>query len=124
MDLLNLLPSDNAAITLKHPVSKSELEGMTISVSGHDSATFKNAIKERAKAQMSRKSADVDFIANDKEAVELLAKCTTGWTGITEGGKELPFSLANAIYIYTKYNWIREQIDNAIGDRANFFMSA
>jgi hypothetical protein len=97
---------------------------MTISVSGHDSATFKNAIKERAKAQMSRKSADVDFIANDKEAVELLAKCTTGWTGITEGGKELPFSTANAIYIYTKYNWIREQIDNAIGDRANFFMSA
>ena len=87
MDLLNLLPSDNAAITLKHPVSKNELEGMTISVSGHDSATFKNAIKERAKAQMSRKSADVDFIANDKEAVELLAKCTTGWTGIAKAEK-------------------------------------
>lgn len=124
MDLLSLLPADNASIQLKHPVSKTDLDGMTISVSGHDSATFKNAIKERAKAQMSRKTTDVDFTANDKEAVELLAKCTTGWTGITEGGKELPFSIANAIYIYTKYNWIREQIDAAIGDRANFFMSA
>lgn len=124
MDLLSLLPSDNAAIQLKHPVSKADLDGMTISVSGHDSATFKNAIKERAKAQMSRKTTDVDFTANDKEAVELLAKCTTGWTGITEGGKELQFTVANAIYIYTKYNWIREQIDAAIGDRANFFMSA
>jgi len=124
MDLLNLLPSDNAAITLKHPVSKNELEGMTISVSGHDSAAFKNAIKERAKAQMSRKSAEIDFSTNDKEAIELLAKCTVGWSGITEGSKELPFTFANAVYIYAKYNWIREQIDAAIGDRSNFFMSA
>jgi len=124
MDLLSLLPSDNAAIQLKHPVSKVDLEGVTISVSGHDSATFKNAIKERAKAQMSRKSAEIDFSTNDKEAIELLAKCTVGWSGITEGSKELPFTFANAVYIYTKYNWIREQIDAAIGDRSNFFMSA
>lgn len=124
MDLSTLLPKDSAAIKLKHPVSGSIIDDVEISITGHDSATFKNAIKARAKAQIARKKGDVDFEANDKESIELLATCTTGWCGISEGGKELPFSFANAVYIYTKYNWIREQVDIAIGDRANFFTPA
>ena len=123
MDLLQLLPSDYFELTLKHPVSGDELDA-TIKVYGKDSSVFQNAIKQRAKAQIARKSKDIDLDANDKDSIELLADCTQGWSGIAEGSKELVFSRDAAIALYTKYKWIREQIDIAIGDRANFFINA
>lgn len=123
MDLLQLLPVDSIAIKLKHPVTGDELDA-TINVFGKDSSVFQNAIKQRAKAQIARKSKDIDLDANDKDSIELLADCTQGWSGIAEGSKELVFSRDAAIVLYTKYKWIREQIDIAIGDRANFFINA
>ena len=123
MDLLQLLPSDYFELTLKHPVTGDELDA-TIKVYGKDSSVFQNAIKQRAKAQIARKSKDIDLDANDKDSIELLADCTQGWSGIAEGSKELVFSRDAAIALYTKYKWIREQIDIAIGDRANFFINA
>jgi len=124
MDLSTLLPKNDAVIQLKHPVTGEFLPDIEVQIVGHDSPVFKNAIKARAKAQIARKSKELDLNANERDTIELLAQCTLGWTGITEGGKELPFSTANAVYIYTKYNWIREQIDNAIGDRSHFFINA
>lgn len=123
MDLLQLLPSDYFELTLKHPVSGDELDAK-IKVYGKDSSVFQNAIKARAKAQIARKSKDIDLEANDKDSIELLADCTQGWSGIAEGSKEIVFSRDAAIALYTKYKWIREQIDIAIGDRANFFINA
>jgi len=123
MDLLQLLPVDCVEVKLKHPVTGAELDA-TIKVYGKDSSVFQNAIKQRAKAQIARKSKDIDLDANDKDSVELLADCTQGWSGIAEGSKELVFSRDTAIALYTKYKWIREQIDIAIGDRANFFINA
>ena len=123
MDLLQLLPSDYFELTLKHPVSGDELDA-TINVFGKDSSVFQNAIKQRAKAQIARKSKDIDLESNEKDSIELLADCTQGWSGIAEGSKEIVFSRDAAIALYTKYKWIREQIDIAIGDRANFFINA
>ena len=123
MDLLQLLPSDYFELTLKHPVSGDELDAK-IKVYGKDSSVFQNAIKQRAKAQIARKSKDIDLESNEKDSIELLADCTQGWSGIAEGSKEIVFSRDAAIALYTKYKWIREQIDIAIGDRANFFINA
>ena len=123
MDLLQLLPVDCVDVKLKHPVSGDELDA-TIKVYGKDSSVFQNAIKQRAKAQIARKSKDIDLDANDKDSIELLADCTQGWSGISEGGKQIECTRSNAVDIYTKYKWIREQVDIAIGDRANFFINA
>ena len=123
MDLLQLLPVDCVELKLKHPVTGVELDA-TIKVYGKDSSVFQNAIKQRAKAQIARKSKDIDLESNEKDSIELLADCTQGWSGISEGGKELAFSRDMAIFLYTKYKWIREQVDIAIGDRANFFINA
>lgn len=123
MDLLQLLPVDCVDVKLKHPVTGVELDA-TIKVYGKDSSVFQNAIKQRAKAQIARKSKDIDLESNEKDSIELLSDCTHGWSGISEGGKEFVFSRDAAIVLYTKYKWIREQIDIAIGDRANFFINA
>lgn len=123
MDLLQLLPVDCVEVKLKHPVTGVELDA-TIKVYGKDSSVFQNAIKQRAKAQIARKSKDIEFDTNYKDTTELLADCTQGWSGIVEGSKEITFSRDAAVALYTKYMWIREQIDIAIGDRANFFINA
>lgn len=123
MDLLQLLPVDCVDVKLKHPVSGDELDA-TIKVYGKDSSVFQNAIKQRAKAQIARKSKDIDLESNEKDSIELLADCTQGWSGISEGGKQIECTRSNAVDIYTKYKWIREQVDIAIGDRANFFINA
>ena len=61
MDLLQLLPVDCVDVKLKHPVTGVELDA-TIKVYGKDSSVFQNAIKQRAKAQITRKSKDIDRI--------------------------------------------------------------
>lgn len=124
MDLSTLLPKDTAAIRLKHPVTGEYLPDIEITITGHDSAAFKNAIKTRAKAQLARTKKEIDLDANERDNIEVLAQCTTEWTGISEGGKELIYSFENAVKLYTKYGWIKEQIDSAISDRANFFINA
>ena len=75
MDLLQLLPVDCVEVKLKHPVSGDELDA-TIKVYGKDSSVFQNAIKQRAKAQITRKSKDIDLESNEKDSIELLADCT------------------------------------------------
>ena len=41
---------------------------------------------------------------------ELLAKCTRGWKGVTEGDKVLEFSYDNAVQLYSKYPVLSSQI--------------
>ena len=101
MDLLQLLPVDCVDVKLKHPVTGVELDA-TIKVYGKDSSVFQNAIKARAKAQIARKSKDIDLESNEKDSIELLADCTKDWQGISEGGKQIECTRQNAIDIYTK----------------------
>ena len=119
MDLLQLLPVDSIA-KIKTPVTGDELDA-TINVFGKDSSVFQNAIKQRAKAQIARKSKDIDLDANEKTALSF-------WQIVQKVGQVLPkvakslFLAVMLLLFYTlNTKWIREQIDIAIGDRANFF---
>jgi hypothetical protein len=79
----------------------------------------------------------------EAEALEMLVACTLGWeTEIYEttekpgekpqkvvketkptifiDGEHLPFNHQNGIKVYTRLLWLREQIDDAIGDLENF----
>lgn len=118
-------------LELLHPVTKAPL-GTFISLVGKDSATFRNHVRKtgnerlRKQAVNQRRGGDVEVPTIEKieaDAIELLAVCTTGWRGVTYRGVELPFSTVNAKVIYTDLPWIREQVDQAIGDVENFMPS-
>ena len=115
-------------LELLHPVTKEPL-GTFISIVGKDSATFRNHVRKtgnerlRKQAANQRRGAEVEVPTIEKieaDAVELLAVCTTGWRNLNFRGVELPFSTVNAKVIYTELPWIREQVDQAIGDVENF----
>ena len=114
---------EGAELRVAHPTTGEDL-GITITLIGTDSKTFRDISKSRATASLKKKTREIDLDQNESDAVELLAKCTKGWTGITENGKEVAFSYDNAVQLYTKYLWLREQIDRFMADRSNFLPSA
>lgn len=114
---------EGAELCVAHPTTGEDL-GIKITLIGTDSKTFRDISKSRATASLKKKTREIDLDQNESDAVELLAKCTKGWTGITENGKEVAFSYDNAVQLYTKYLWLREQIDRFMADRSNFLPSA
>lgn len=113
-------------VEIEHPIS-GEDTGIRITVLGTDSKKYKDKVREQQQARFnkaarsrSRKSANIGM--SDEEASELLAACTVSWSGVKENGDEVP--VEQAARIYTKYSWIREQVDEFMGDRANFFTTA
>ena len=114
---------EGAELRVAHPTTGEDL-GITITLIGTDSKTFRDISKSRATASLKKKSREIDLDQNEQDSIELLARCTKGWSGITENGKEIAFSYDNAVQLYTKYLWLREQIDRFMADRSNFLPSA
>lgn len=111
------------ALKLKHPDSGAEL-GITITVKGSDSQTYQDALNDQQQRRMQRSIRRGKLGASPQEvrqeAIELLAAVTAGWDGLIEQGAPVAFSAGAATRIYTDYPWIREQVDAAVHDRANF----
>lgn len=113
-------------VVIYHPGTLANL-GITISVLGKDSDEFQKVSRKHQKKRLDRLSkggfrgmAGLSAEESERDGLELLAACTMGWTGVVLDGKDVPFSTENAIDIYTRFPWIREQVDIAMGDRSNF----
>ena len=114
---------EGAVMQVKNPLTGEAL-GATITLIGTDSKAFRDLAKQRATAALKRTKEEQESFDVDASSVELLAKCTLAWSGIEEGGKSVEFSQENAVKMYSKYHWLKEQVDRFIGDRANFLPSA
>jgi hypothetical protein len=127
MDLSTLTPADSVEITLRHPATGVDLttekgDPITISIHGMDSAVFqahqKGLINKRLQRQTRKAAVTAEQI--EEESLGTLAACISGWKNIEFDGKSLEFSRSNAKLLLGKLRWVREQLDEAIGDRSNF----
>jgi len=115
-----------AVMTLLHPVSRQPLrdgEGreVTLILAGQDSEAFRKAQRAATNKRLSAKGrTKLTAEELEAEAIELLARCTLGWTGIAFDGRPLDHSAANAVRLYERLPWVREQADEFIADRANY----
>jgi hypothetical protein len=117
--------NEGVEVELVHPTNGEGL-GIKVRVVGRDSDEFRRLSAAQARRRVQRmskggfrnKTQDVEEL--EAEGIELLAACTKGWTGMVMNKEVVPFSRDAAITIYTKYPWIREQVDTAIGDRSLF----
>jgi len=117
--------------------------GIFIQVLGRDSAEFRKLAADQNRRRIAKVTRGGQFRAGaasleemESDGIELLAECTKGWRSVeldkddptieqskpflTIGGEEVQFSRAAAVKLYTNYPWIREQVDGAVIDRANF----
>jgi len=131
IDLANMdtVKGSNAGFDIKiyHPGTLVDL-GITITVLGKDSDEFQKVSRSQQKKRMAKMTKGGFRAQNltpppeeiEADGLDILAKCTTGWSGVIVEGKEIEFSVDNATMIYTRFPWIKEQVDVAVGDRANF----
>jgi hypothetical protein len=122
-------PLETNKLTLYHPVTDEPLvddEGnsMWIEVYGLDSSKYKQVLHDQTnrrlqKAQRSGSRAVVTAEQQESMALDLLAKCTKNWHIILNG--ETPgCTEENARDLYSKYPWIRDQVDAFVHDRKAF----
>lgn len=97
---------------------------MKITVLGADSDAYRERQRQfqRARVERMNKSRRMNITPDEieAEALELLVEVTTGWSGFRLNGADLPFNRDNVRMVYKRFGWIREQVDQAVGDRGNF----
>lgn len=120
-----------AAITIYHPKTNLPLD-ITITVCGSDSETFRKISRKQLNRRLEQSSKarnrQVQMTAEEleAEALDVLVACTKGWaTGARpeielNPGEWLPCTPEHVRTVYEELPWLREQIDQAIGDRSNF----
>lgn len=75
--------------------------------------------QNKGRRDTSRSSEEVEA-----ENVELFARVTVGWDGITRDGVLLEFSRDNAKALYQEWLFIREQAEAFTAERSNFTKTA
>lgn len=132
MDLakLDLVEHANkgAVMEVMHPITGENLldregKAVTITLLGADSSQMRNEMSDRARKQLAKKQTKQIPSIDDAESAsaELLSAITVSWSGIEENGELIQCNRENAKTIYTKYGWLRLQVDSFVSDQSNFF---
>lgn len=129
MDLQNLSTTEKAnggvTIPVKDPRSLDPIKGMTLTVLGSDSNVAIAQEQRRTQAALERMAKGKNVVNTDAEtatqqSLEDLAEMVIGWEGFEEGGKPLEFKRENVLHVLNRYRWLREQVRDAVNDRALF----
>jgi hypothetical protein len=137
--------SDKGAdIVILHPITKDPI-GIFVTVLGKHSEAFRELVKERSNKRIREDSLNArrgkfgkikTAEEYEAEAIEMLCACTLGWgkctvdkdgniaekTGDTMlfDGEQLPWNVGNGQKVYRRMIWLRQQVDDGIGDLENF----
>lgn len=108
------------------PLMTADKRPVVIMLVGADSDTYIKAQRKMLNERMNRnKKPDADVMF--QQGIDLLVNCTVGWSGITtdNGKKDLPFTpdAARALYTNKSLPWVKEQVDEFVGNRGNFLLS-
>ena len=117
-------------VQIYHPGTMVDL-GIKINVLGKDSDEFQKVSRSQSKKRMAKMTKGGFRAQNltpppeeiEQDGLELLAKCTKDWLLVVIDGKDIECNYENALMVYERFPWIKEQVDTAIGDRSNFIKS-
>lgn len=96
---------------------------MSVTVAGEQSERFQKARRSAANRRLAMKGRSKLTIEElEEEALDSLCKCVLAWNGFYKAGVQLASDYTNvrAILANPGYVWLRKQIDEAVGDEANF----
>ena len=120
LDYINTSQESGYEVEILHPKTGESL-GMWVSVAGPDSDKARRAIQrgvDRAlRAQRTRRPSSADIQDN---YVRQLAETCISWKGFQENGQPIEFTPENVAKVFRRFPFIREQVDAAAADRANF----
>lgn len=121
---------DTTTITLYHPATGADLlnaDGtpMTVTIHGPYSARYKGILRDQQQkrvAEISRPGARATMTAAEIEALtdDLLRQCVETWEITLEGDEKLPFSREAVDDVFTEFPWLKDQVNAALGNVADF----
>jgi hypothetical protein len=113
-------------VQIMHPQTNAALP-IWITVLGTDSDQYQTLMQKQQQRRADKmvRGRRLQLPASDEveeDNLDLLAAVTKNWrTDCDLDGKPFPeFSSAAARSLYKRFRWMREQVESAIGDRANF----
>lgn len=104
---------DGAECTIIHPISGPT--DIKIRVVGQHGEAHRAAL---SRMRLSRQA--VDSKSDDVLGAEFLADITLGWEGILRDGKPLKFTRDNAIWLYSNFELVNNQVYSFATDLRNF----
>jgi len=112
---------NGAELTILDPIDFTETD-FVITLQGRDSKAFRfknksNMSKALNRLQKGETPTDDEL---DELDVETLAECTTGWSGLFDGEREIKFTKEQAKKLYLAAPSVREQAERFVKDRENF----
>lgn len=131
IDLANLdtttASETGAVMEVRHPVTGEVLRhddgsAQTITLIGKDSDRFLKLarIQSDKRIQATVRSRQPALTASvEKDDIELLVNATLDWN-IVMGGQKPKAEAKNYREAYSKFRWLREQVDEFVGNRSNF----
>ena len=127
MDISKIRLADKSeqgsTLVVLDPVTGVETD-LKIKLAGTDSFIYRNWLKRMSNKKLGNfKKKGFSYEESERSSVELLAELTLGWEGLEADGEPIVYSREKAIDLYSDPNmkWLREQVDEFVGERANFF---
>lgn len=129
------MPQEFDTVALANSGARLEVEGpdgvvlrdaegnakMVIILLGADSEQFRKAQNRNLNKRLAKRNVKMTAEELEAETVDLLAGVTVGWEGFLGTDEQpIPCNRQNAVALYTKYPFIREQADRFINERGNF----
>lgn len=113
--------NDGIAVPIKSMDGKTDL-GFSIRVAGPDSEIATAAQEAMADELIEQENLTrVQAREAADRGLRYLAKITLGWEPkVVMDGQELAFSEENALKLYRRFKFIKEQVDRAAGQRSRF----
>ena len=108
-----------ASLDVLHPTTGEKL-GIAITLAGADSPTYVQAQRAMVNRRIRARGKQVTAEQVEDDAVDLIASCVLGWSGVLVDGKALECTKANAKELLARFPWIKEQCSEFMGERANF----
>lgn len=123
MDLKLLKLSDSFVHNVQ--IDGVPINGMTVTLRNKYSPEWKARVSELAMRLQELKKDEASYqYERDKINAELLEAAVCEWDGFEEDGKKLDCTPDVVRRVLTEHEWLREQIDRAVGSTANFLPSA
>jgi hypothetical protein len=124
----SLALKDTTELQLRHPVTeellwadKEQTKPVAISLYGTSSKQYRNAITAMQNRQLRRGKQKVSAETLREESISLLVSCSDAGINMDYNGAALDNEDAfRALYSDPKLSWVKDQVDAALGDPANF----
>ncbi len=119
MDLSTVEINETTEVKILHPVTGLETD-IVITMYTTDSAHYKAIIHKLQNQRLYNKRAKPTAEQVEETSMTTIAECTKSWVNVLDGKKEIKCSTKSALKLYKEHEWIFDQVNIDMADRANF----